>query len=315
MSQNHYLPATLETIAWGYFDAARQPVLEIASGDTVTVDTMPTGEITGLKLDPSRLRPDHKILLEQAPRGPGAHLCNGPVYVKGAAAGDVLQIDILDVKPNQDWASSSIMPLKGTLPGEFETERFVTTIDAARNVGILPWGMELPLSPFFGIMAVAPPLAWGRQTTIIPRVFGGNIDNKALVKGATLYLPVFNEGALFSIGDGHGAQGDGEVCVTALETGLTGTLRLSVRKDMDLQRPMAETPTHLISMGTDEDLDDAAAIAVREMVRELCVRTTLSRNQAYVLCSLAGDLHVTQTVNMHKGCHMMMPKSAFQAKA
>jgi acetamidase/formamidase len=137
------------------------------------------------------------------------------------------------------------------------------------------------------------------------------MDNKALGAGATLYLPVFNEGALFSVGDGHGVQGDGEVCITALEMGLTGTFRLTVRKDLALTGPMAETATHLISIGLDEDLDDAARQAVREMVRELCVRTNLSRNQAYMLCSLIGDLKVTQLVDVNKGVHMMLPKSAF----
>ncbi len=127
----------------------------------------------------------------------------------------------------------------------------------------------------------------------------------------TLYLPVFNEGALFSVGDGHGVQGDGEVCICALETGLTGTFRLTVRKDLSLSGPFAESPTHLISMGIDEDLDDAAKDAVREMVRELCQRTNLSRNQAYMLCSLIGDLKVTQLVDVHKGVHMMLPKAAY----
>jgi acetamidase/formamidase len=312
VSKHHYLPATPETVAWGYFDAARKPVLEIDSGDTITVDTIPAGEINDVPPDASRIRPDHKLLLDTAPRGPGPHPVNGPVYVKGAEIGDVLQIDILDIKPNQDWGFSAIMPLLGTLPEEFtDYETVIIDMDAAKNTANLPWGTELPLAPFFGVMAVAPPPAWGRQTTVIPRAFGGNMDNKALCVGTTLYLPVFNKGALFSVGDGHGVQGDGEVCITALETGLTGTLRLTVRKDMSLKGPLAESATHLISIGTDEDLDDAAKIAVREMVRELCLRTNLSRNQAYILCSLAGDLKVTQTVDVHKGCHMMLPKAAF----
>jgi acetamidase/formamidase len=160
---------------------------------------------------------------------------------------------------------------------------------------------------------VAPPPAWGKQTTVIPRAFGGNMDNKALCAGTTLYLPVFNDGALFSVGDGHGVQGDGEVCICALETGLTGTFRLTVRKDLSLAGPFAESPTHLISIGIDEDLDDAAKHAVREMVRELCQRTNLSRNQAYMLCSLIGDLKVTQLVDVNKGVHMMLPKTAYSS--
>jgi acetamidase/formamidase len=315
MSKHHHLPTTLDTVAWGFFDAARRPVLTVDSGDTVTVDTLPAGDVKELPSDTSRIRADHRLLLEQAARGSGPHPVNGPIYVKGAEPGDVLQIDILDVKPNQDWGFVAIQPLLGTLPEEFtDYETLIVDIDVAHNVARLPWGTSLPLEPFFGIMAVAPPAEWGRQSTIVPRAFGGNMDNKALNAGTTLYLPVFNEGALFSVGDGHGMQGDGEVCITALETGLTGTFRLSVRKDLKLKGPFAESPTHLISIGLDEDLDDAAKQAVREMVRELCARTNLSRNQAYMLCSLTGDLKVTQLVDINKGIHMMLPKTAYSVR-
>ena len=156
---------------------------------------------------------------------------------------------------------------------------------------------------------MAPPPNWGRCPSPPPRVFGGNMDNKELKPGTTLYLPVFNEGALFSAGDGHGVQGDGEVCITALETGLAGTFRLTVRKDLGYGYPFAENATHLISIGLDEDLDDAAKQAVRQMVEHVCRRTNLTRNQAYMLCSLAGNLRVTQTVDGVKGCHMMLAKA------
>ena len=136
------------------------------------------------------------------------------------------------------------------------------------------------------------------------------MDNKELRPGATLYLPVFTEGALFMAGDGHGVQGDGEVCISALETALTGRFRLTVRQDLDYRQPFAENATHLISIGLDEDLDDAAKQAVREMIDHVCRRSLLSRSQAYMLCSLAGDLRVTQTVDGVKGCHMMLPKAA-----
>ena len=145
---------------------------------------------------------------------------------------------------------------------------------------------------------------------MVPQKFGGNMDNKELRKGVTLYLPVFAEGALFSVGDGHGVQGDGEVCVTALETGLEGTFRLTVRRDLDYKFPFAESATHLMSIGLNEDLDDAAKQAVREMVAHVCRRTNLSRSQAYMLASLAGDLRVTQTVDGNKGVHMLLAKSA-----
>jgi acetamidase/formamidase len=142
-----------------------------------------------------------------------------------------------------------------------------------------------------------------------PRKFGGNLDNKELRPGTTLYLPVFNDGALFYAGDGHGVQGDGEVCLTALETALSGTFRLAVRKDLDFAFPFAENASHLISMGLNEDLDEAARQAVREMIAHICRRTSLAPHEAYMLCSLAGDLRVTQTVDGVKGCHMMLAKS------
>ena len=242
--------------------------------------------------------------------GRGPHFITGPVYVRGAAPGDALQVDILDAAPTMDWGFVSIMPLLGTLPEEFtEYETIHPAIDRARNVCTLPWGTELPLDPFFGIIGVAPPRAWGRCGSPVPRAFGGNMGNKELKPGATLYLPVFNDGALFMAGDGHGVQGDGEVCITALETGLSGTFRLTVRKDLRIGFPFAETPTHLMSIGLDEDLDDAAKQAVREMVHHVCLRTNLSRNQAYMLCSLIADLRVTQTVDGNKGVHMLLAKS------
>jgi acetamidase/formamidase len=200
--------------------------------------------------------------------------------------------------------------LLGTLPEEFtDYETIHPVINRARNICMMPWGAEIPLDPFFGIVATAPPPNWGRCGSPVPRAFGGNMDNKELRAGTTLYLPIFNEGALFFAGDGHGVQGDGEVCITALETGVTGTFRLTVRKDMEIKWPFAESATHLMSIGLDEDLDDAAKQAVREMVKHICARTNLTRNEAYMLCSLAGNLRVTQLVDGNKGIHMLLAKS------
>ena len=312
MANHHHLSAAPEHVVWGYFDAARLPVLSVDSGDTVTVDALTGAEWNEIPEDRSRVLPEHMAILEHAPRGPGPHLVTGPVEVRGARAGDVLQVDILDVSLRQDWGYCVVKPLMGTLPDEFpDRELAIIDIDMAAKTARLPWGIDLPLAPFFGIMAVAPPRAWGRVTTVIPRAFGGNMDNKALGAGTTLYLPVFNDGALFLAGDGHGVQGDGEVCLTALETALSGTFRLTVRRDLDLKHPFAETATHLITIGLDEDLDDAAKQAVSEMVRAVCARSNLSRTQAYMLCSLAADLKVTQTVDVHKGAHMVLAKSTF----
>ncbi|GAC1347335.1 MAG: acetamidase/formamidase family protein [Acetobacteraceae bacterium] len=293
----------------GYLDATSPPVLRVDSGDTVKLTSFPAGGDATLP-HLSRVPADYLAALKALPAGPGPHFITGPVYVRGAEPGDTLQIDIIDAEVTMDWGFVAIMPLLGTLPEEFtEYETIHPVIDRARKVCILPWGTEIPLDPFFGIIGVAPPKPWGRCGSPVPRAFGGNMDNKELKPGTTLYLPVFNEGALFMAGDGHGVQGDGEVCITALETGLSGTFRLTVRKDIKVDFPFAETATHLMSIGLDEDLDDAAKQAVREMVKHVCLRTNLSRNQAYMLASLIADLRVTQTVDGNKGVHMLLAKS------
>src|SRR6185369_10954080 len=200
--------------------------------------------------------------------------------------------------------------LAGTLQDDFHELRLMhIPLDAERNVGRLPWGLELPLAPFFGIMGVAPPKAWGRITSIVPRAHGGNLDNKELVAGATLFLPVFVEGAMFSCGDGHGAQGDGEVCVTAIETALQGRFRLTLRRDLRLDYPRAETPDHYMTMAMDPDLDQCVVRCLRDMIVLLGEKRNLSREDAYTLCSLAADLRVTQTVNGSKGIHCMIAKA------
>lgn len=308
MSRRHTVPLGPETMVMGYLDAAQPPVLEVDSGDEVTLAAWHAGGPGRLPADRARVDPAHLDCLQKVPPGPATHLITGPIAVRGALPGDVLQIDILEVEPISDWGFVLVAPLMGTLPEQDSFAIIHPVIDRARRVCRLPWGTELPLRPFFGVLATSPPRHWGRVASPPPRIFGGNMDNKELVAGTTLYLPVLEPGAGFRAGDGHGLQGDGEVSITALETALRGTFRLTVRKDLGWTRPFAESPTHLISIGLDEDLDDAAVQATREMVDHVCRRTTLDRNQAYMLCSLVGDLHVTQTVDGVKGCHMMLAK-------
>jgi acetamidase/formamidase len=310
MPRHHDIPATAESMVWGYLDAATKPVIEVGSGDTVTMTSFPAGGRETLPADLSRVPQEYLRALETLEQGAGPHFITGPVYVRGAKPGDTLQVDILDVRCSLDWGFIAILPLLGTLPDEFtDYETIHPDIDHERNVMVLPWGKEVPLDPFCGIISVAPPKAWGRCGSPVPRSFGGNMDNKELRPGTTLYLPVYNEGALFFAGDGHGVQGDGEVCITALETGVTATFRLTVRKDLSIDFPFAENETQLMTIGLDEDLDDAAKQAVREMVKHVCLRTRLTRNQAYMLCSVAGNLRVTQLVDGNKGIHMLLDKS------
>ncbi|AYG60255.1 acetamidase/formamidase family protein [Rhizobium jaguaris] len=306
---DHHLPASSANCAWGYFDPKRAPALTVDSGDTVVIDTVSGGPDVLPKDDffiPPELLDVHKNSVQEMP----GHILTGPVAIRGAKPGQVLEVRIKDVKLRQNWGYNVIRPLAGTLPYDFETARLLNIpLDAEANVAHLPWGLKLPLAPFFGVMGVAPPPNWGRISSIMPRAHAGNIDNKELVAGTTLYLPIFNEGALFSCGDGHGAQGDGEVCITAIETALRGTFQFIVRNDLSFTYPRAETPTHYITMGMDPDLDQCSVMALRDMIVLLGEKAGLSREDAYTLCSLAGDLHVTQAVNGNKGVHMMMAKN------
>lgn len=312
MSQ--HIKAGPETCAWGYFDAARPPVVTVASGTTLVMDSVSGGPEV-LPGGDFYIPPELLAIHAAGPPAMVGHILTGPVAVEGAEPGDVLEVRVLDVALRQDWGYNTIRPLAGTLPYDFKTRRTVTIpLDAEANIARLSWGLDLPLKPFFGVMGVAPPAHWGRISSIEPRAHGGNIDNKELVAGSTLYLPVFNDGALFSCGDGHGAQGDGEVCITAIETALRGTFQLILRKDLDLEFPQAETPDHVITMGMHPDLDRCAEMALRDMISLIQVKTGISAEDAYMLCSLAGDLRITQTVNGCKGVHMMMAKSLLAAR-
>ena len=309
MPHPHLEPAP-DTVHWGFFDARLAPLTTIANGERVTLSTV-SGGPDQLPPPPFKVPPALPAIHQRAQRVPvsGPHICTGPIAVAGAKAGQVLQVDIEAIAPFYDWGYNIVRPLAGALPDDFAETRLIhPKLDAARQVWELPWGQTVPLRPFFGVMAVAPPPGWGAISTVPPRRNGGNLDNKELVAGTTLYLPIFVDGALFSVGDGHGVQGDGEVCITAVETGLTGTFRLTVRDDMHLMWPMAETPTHVMTMAFDPDLDDCVVIALRQMIDLLVERAGLDRYQAYSLCSLAADLRITQVVNGNKGVHCMLEK-------
>jgi acetamidase/formamidase len=307
---HHHLHSSPETVHWGWFDATVPHVLTIDSGDRVTIDALSGGPANlpgeGFHVPPELL----EVHANSQRRLPG-HILTGPVAVRGAQPGDVLEVRIIDVQLRQDWGYTFVRPLAGALPNEVDAfEQIIARLDRERSMAWLPWGLEIPLRPFFGVMGVAPPKAWGLISSIQPRAHGGNLDNKELVPGSTLYLPVFNEGAGFSVGDGHAVQGDGEVCTTAIETALTGTFEIHVRKDLRLDYPAAETPASLITMGMDPSLDTAAKDALRRMVDRVTQETGLSGQRSLMLMSLVADVRVTQLVNEHKGIHVVMPKSA-----
>jgi acetamidase/formamidase len=309
----HHLKSSVATCHWGSFDARLRPVLHIKSGDIVTIETV-TGAPANLPQGPEFTIPEALPAIHAELRpDPGPHILTGPVFVEGALPGHVLEVRIREVSLLQNWGFQLIIPLAGTLPREFgEHRQIIIPLDAEQMTGTMPWGLQLKLKPFFGVMGVAPPPGWGRATSVMPQPFGGNMDNKELVAGTTLYLPVFTEGALFSCGDGHGLQGDGEVCITAIETALSGTFEFILRPDLTLTTPRAETSTHYMTMGMDPSLDECARIALRDMIKLIGEVTGLSREDAYMLCSLAADLRVTQTVNGSKGIHIMIEKALLE---
>jgi len=304
------LKASPETVHWGWFDARLAPVLTVDSGAQVVIESV-SGGPNNLPAE-GTVPPELLDIHARAERRQVGHILTGPVAVRGAERGDMLEVRILDVAPRMDWGYTACRTLGGALPGEFEAAQIHSVIDIERRTARLPWGTELALQPFFGVMGVAPPAGWGEISTIQPRAHGGNLDNKELGAGSTLYLPVWAEGALFSCGDGHGIQGDGEVCLTAIETGLRGTFEFHLHKARGWDYPRAETPTHLITMGMHEDLDTAARDALRRMIDWVSEISDLSRTDAYMLMSLTGDMRITQVVNGEKGSHAMLAKSVLE---
>jgi acetamidase/formamidase len=303
----HRLRASPETVHWGWFDAALAPRLTVPDGATVTVECV--SGVPGKLPDGFAIPPELPEIHARNERLLPGHILTGPIAVEGAAPGDMLEVRIEDVKLRTDWGYNFTTPISGTLPEDFPEPRHVTIpLDRERMAAKMPWGRDLPLSPFFGVMGVAPPPSWGRIGTIVPRAHGGNLDNRELKAGATLFLPVFAAGANFSCGDGHAAQGDGEVNVTAIETSLEGTFTFIVHKGAGATWPRAETPTHFITMGIDPDLDRCAERALREMIALLGAKAGLSAPDAYMLCSLAAELRITQTVNGSKGVHCMLAR-------
>lgn len=315
-AETHELKLTPTNVHWGYYDAHLKPVLKIASGDTVRVETMVAGGLERLNLAgvPDAEIPDSLKQVEKSitDRGPGAHPLTGPIYVQRAEPGDTLEVHILGFEYLHPFGVTGFRPGSGTLPDEFPYARFkMIRFDPKAGVAEFSRGVRLKLAPFWGSIGVAPPPVIHRLSSGPPGSHAGNLDNKELVAGSILYLPVHVPGALLSIGDGHALQGDGEVTITALETSLRGTVQIFVRKGRQIRWPRAETPTHFITMGLNPDLNEAARMATREMIDFLMSQKGMSRDEAYILCSLAADLRVTQLVDDTKGIHAMLAKSIF----
>ena len=315
--KTHRLEATPATVAYGYYWSAAPPVLRIESGDIIDVDTLLTNTPTGLAkagVPDDKIQASLKAIVAEVTgdrRGPGGHILTGPVYVEGAEPGDVLEVKILSIDLAIDYGYNGC---SGYLPENCETglPSKIITLDRQKMTAEFLPGIVIPLKPFYGSIGIAPAPELGRVSSNPPGRHAGNLDNRELIAGSTLYIPVFAPGALLEIGDGHAAQGDGEVDQTAIETSLRGRLQLTVRKDMKLQWPRAETPTDYISMATDPDLVVATKTAIQEMVDFLVSEKKLTRHQAYQLVSIAGNVAITQLVDKpNLGVHVRLPKSIF----
>jgi len=316
--QTHRLVASPATVVYGYYWAEAKPVLRIASGDVIDVDTLLTSTPTSLQqagVPPEKIQDSLKSIVAEVTgdrRGPGGHILTGPVFIDGAQPGDALEVKILSIDFPIDYGYNGCNGFVASNCDRTVRQK-ILHIDTKTMTSEFQPGIVIPLKPFFGSMGVAPAPELGRVSSSPPGRHAGNLDNRELVVGSTLYIPVFVPGALFEIGDGHAAQGDGEVDLTALETSLRGRVQLTVRKNMALAWPRAETPTDYISMGCDEDLKTATTIAVQEMVDFLVATKKLTKHEAYQLVSLAGNVAVTQLVDRPVyGVHVKMPKSIFK---
>ncbi len=316
--RTHRLEATPTTVAYGYYWAEAKPVLRIASGDIIDVDTLLTSTPDRLEksgVPAAEIQASLRAVVDQVKdRGPGGHILTGPVYVEGAEPGDALEVRILsiDLPIAYGYNGCAGFIRENCTPGRAQT---IIPLNRKRMIGEFAPGIEIPLRPFFGSMGVAPPPAAGRISSNPPGIHAGNLDNKELTAGRTLWIPVYVPGALFEIGDGHAAQGDGEVDQTAIETSLRGRVQLTVRKGMTLAWPRAETPTHYITMGTDVDLTKATRIAIQEMIDFLASTRAMDKHTAYQLTSIAGDVAITQLVDGTMGVHVKMPKGIFKGPA
>jgi acetamidase/formamidase len=320
------LAATPETVSWGWIAANRAPVLRVKSGQSVRVDTVTHQGINGKDdpvtyfgragISPEKVLPEaieifHKVRRED---GAGAHVLTGPVYVEGARPGDMLEVRILDIEIRVPYGANVTGPGRGAATDLLrEPADKIIQLDVQRNVALFSPGIEVPLAPFMGIVAVAPPPALKRVSTKPPGAFGGNLDFKHLVAGSTLYLPVFNEGALFYTGDGHACQGDGEVDGTAIEISLAPTVQLIVHKDAgaSMKWPRAEDAANYYSMGMADTLDGALREAIGATVEFLQGRG-LSKSEAYALCSLAVDFRIGEAVNNVLMVYGVLPKKLFK---
>lgn len=316
----HKLVASPKTIILGYYSADATPVLRVRSGDLVEVSTMITNSPAGLQragVKPEDIQPELRAIIDSVKRTPGlgGHILTGPIYVEGADSGDVLEVRINKIDLAIPYAYNSFGGRSGFIPEDYGYSKTkIIPLDKKTMMAHFGPGIDIPMHPFFGSIGDAPPASMGKVSSAPPGIYAGNLDNKELVAGTTLYIPVHTKGALLEIGDGHAGQGNGEVDITALETSLVGHFQLIVRKDLKLTWPRGETPTHWIAMGIDKDLVTATKTAIRQAIDFLVTMKGMNKDDAYMLVSTACDVDITQLVDGPYGVHVMIPKNIFTAK-
>jgi len=343
-----FVPSRPETVTWGWFPIDRPPVLTIQSGDTVRIDTLshagatqdeePDTFLRGFGVEPEEILQDVRDFWasrSDRPReGRRGHVITGPIYIDGAEPGDMLEVRILELTTRVPYGMNSTGPTSGVFDGSYPGARpddapldmpskrhlIRTATVEGREVALFSPDIHVPLAPFMGIMAVAPAdtvvgqpgvTVPGVQSSRPPGPYGGNMDVKDLTAGTTLYLPVFQPGARFYVGDPHSAQGDGEVSGSAIEHSLSGVFNFTLHKGRSIAGPRAETATHYIMMGIDLDLDRALRMAVREVVSFLVEEKGLTPDKAVSLASIAVDFHIAEAVDLTQLVSGKIPKSLF----
>ena len=313
-----------ENMVWGYFGADVPPVMHVKDGAVVEIQTVNPSGVS--RTDPEAFYKTNNLPLNDhareviailktvkpEPSGIRGHMLTGPIFIDSAQPGDHIEVRILDLTLPADFGVNSVWPGGGGIPDEVkQRETFVYRYDAKRRTATFVEGVEIPIQPFMGVMALSPPADTGRVSSIPPGFFGGNLDIKHLGKHSTLYLPVSVPGGLFTTGDGHAAQGNGEVSGVAIETALTLTAQFIVHKNSPLTMCRAETPTHFIAIGLDKDLNKAMKQALSQAVQFMQTELGFTLNQALSIASTGVDFEVSQVVDQVLGVHAMIPKSLF----
>src|SRR3984957_2540912 len=334
----HTLRATPATCHWGYFDSSLAPVLNVRSGDLIQAETISphAGDDPDLMFDPA-IEAIYRGIPEEE-RYPGPHILTGPIYVENARPGDMLEVRYLRMTPRcrygsnlaghwgylykelgskervtiyriDDTASTAEALYAYDFPGKYTVPGTITRCPACDRQAALQ-GLRIPVRPHLGVAGVAPDER-GRISTVPPGKHGGNIDNWRIGAGATMYYPVQVDGALFSVGDPHISQGDGEISGTAIEASLDVLMQIVLRRDFSFPSPLLRTPDSWMTHGFDEDLDQAMRNASLEMLRLLTEHRGLSRDDAYSLMSVAADFSVTQVADGRQGVHARICHAVF----